>query len=370
MSSAPAPDHRANRRIRRRPGPALALIWPALLIGPVMMIWSAAAMASAYLGRGGAAEAPPAIETAAIGAGFLGPVLAQIIRWQGELNAMISGALGEAVRAGTIGPALTVIGLAFAYGVLHAAGPGHGKVAVAGYLAGRPAQARTSLVMGVAISLMQGLVAIVAIGGLALVLGRQGLGRMTDPLALELASYALIAAMGGWMLANLLRGRAACGHDHDHGHDHAHDHGHHDHAHHDHGRHEHHHHEGHEGHDHAAAAPRRRHPDAFWGMIAAAGIRPCSGAILLLLFSMSQGAFLLGMAGVLAMSLGSAITVVLIGLGVIGVRRSLVALAAGGAGARGGWLIDRGLAFAAPALILIFGTLMAWATWIRMSAGL
>lgn len=361
MSSAPVPDRRVIRR--------------ALMIWPALMIWSGAAMASAYLGRGGgAAEAPPAIETAAIGAGVLGPVLAQIIRWQGELNAMISGALGEAVRAGTIGPALTVIGLAFAYGVLHAAGPGHGKVAVAGYLAGRPAQARTSLVMGVAISLMQGLVAIVAIGGLALVLGRQGLGQMTDPLALELASYALIAVMGGWMIANLLRGRAACGHDHgpDHGHDHAHDHGHHDHGHHDHGHHEHHHHEGHEGHDHghAATAPRRRHPDAFWGMIAAAGIRPCSGAILLLLFSMSQGAFVLGMAGVLAMSLGSAITVVLIGLGVIGMRRSLVALAAGGAGSRGGWLIDRGLAFAAPALILIFGTLMAWATWIRMSAGL
>ena len=117
------------------------------------------------------------------------------------------------------------------------------------------------------------------------------------------------------------------------------------------------------------APPARRHPDAFWGMIVAAGIRPCSGAILLLLFSMSQGAFLLGVTGVVAMSLGSAITVVLIGLGVVGVRRSLVALAAGG-GSRTARLLDRGLGFLAPGMIMVFGLLMAWATWIRISAGI
>ncbi|WP_372025877.1 hypothetical protein P7L70_08540 [Tistrella mobilis] len=347
MSSALRADR--MRRIRAAVPACVATLLPAFL--PTL------AMASSYLGRGGGGTPPPApVTEAAVGAGILGPVLMQIIAWQGELNALISGRLGEAVREGTILPALTVIGLAFVYGLLHAAGPGHGKVAVAGYLAGRPADARTSMVMGIAISLMQGAVAILVIGGLALILGRQGLGRMTDPLALELASYALIATMGGWMIVNLLRGRAACGHDH--GHDHSsgchacgHDHHHDDH---DHGHH---------------APPARRHPDAFWGMIVAAGIRPCSGAILLLLFSMSQGAFLLGVTGVVAMSLGSAITVVLIGLGVVGVRRSLMALAAGG-GSRTARLLDRGLGFLAPGMILVFGILMAWATWIRITAGI
>ncbi|AFK52344.1 nickel/cobalt transporter [Tistrella mobilis] len=375
MSSALRADR--MRRIRAAVPACVATLLPAFL--PTL------AMASSYLGRAGGGTPPPApVTEAAVGAGILGPVLMQIITWQGELNALISGRLGEAVREGTILPALTVIGLAFVYGLLHAAGPGHGKVAVAGYLAGRPADARTSMVMGVAISLMQGAVAILVIGGLALILGRQGLGRMTDPLALELASYALIATMGGWMIVNLLRGRAACGHDHghhDHGHhdhdDHAHhDHGHHDHGHHDYGHdhssgchacgHDHH----HDDHDHGHhAPPARRHPDAFWGMIVAAGIRPCSGAILLLLFSMSQGAFLLGVTGVVAMSLGSAITVVLIGLGVVGVRRSLMALAAGG-GSRTARLLDRGLGFLAPGMILVFGILMAWATWIRITAGI
>lgn len=375
MSSALRADR--MRRIRAAVLACVATLLPAFL--PTL------ALASSYLGRGGGATPPPApVTEAAVGAGILGPVLMQIITWQGELNALISGRLGEAVREGTILPALTVIGLAFVYGLLHAAGPGHGKVAVAGYLAGRPADARTSMVMGVAISLMQGAVAILVIGGLALILGRQGLGRMTDPLALELASYALIATMGGWMIVNLLRGRAACGHDHghhDHGHhdhdDHAHhDHGHHAHGYQDHGHghssgchacgHDHH----HDHHDHGHhAPPARGHPDAFWGMIVAAGIRPCSGAILLLLFSMSQGAFLLGVTGVVAMSLGSAITVVLIGLGVVGVRRSLVALAAGG-GSRTARLLDRGLGFLAPGMILVFGLLMAWATWIRISAGI
>jgi ABC-type nickel/cobalt efflux system permease component RcnA len=84
---------------------------------------------------------------------------------------------------------------------------------------------------------------------------------------------------------------------------------------------------------------------------------------------MSQGAFLLGITGVVAMSLGSAITVVLIGLGVVGVRRSLLALASGG-GSRAARLLDRGLGFVAPAMILVFGVLMGWATWIRISTGI
>ena len=63
------------------------------------------------------------------------------------------------------------------------------------------------------------------------------------------------------------------------------------------------------------------------------------------------------------------ITVVLIGLGVVGVRRSLVALAAGG-GSRTARLLDRGLGFLAPGMIMVFGLLMAWATWIRISAGI
>ena len=100
------------------------------------------------------------------------------------------------------------------------------------------------------------------------------------------------------------------GHDHHH-HDHVHDHGHahqaHDHAHHDH------------DHEDEASAWGHAHapePSELGGRhwfrralsaVIAVGLRPCSGAIIVLVFALAQGLFWIGVASTFAMGLGTAI---------------------------------------------------------------
>src|ERR1044071_8201695 len=140
--------------------------------------------------------------------------------------------------------------------------------------------------------------------------------------AIEIASYGLIAAFGarlvwtkggGFMRALQAKPApvmAVAHHHHDHGHDHDHhDHHHHGHDHsHDRG----HVHDEHCGHSHGPTPDQLAGPGGWrrgLGTIFAVGLRPCSGAILVLVFSLAQGLFLAGIAATFAMGLGTAITV-------------------------------------------------------------
>ncbi|MGH6991192.1 MAG: nickel/cobalt transporter, partial [Stellaceae bacterium] len=123
-------------------------------------------------------------------------------------------------------------------------------------------------------------------------------------------SYALVAAVGAWLLWTKATGRGHHHHAHDAHHHHRHDHGH-DHAH-DHGHH--HDHDGgeEEGHSHAPDPKLLAQPLTLrraWAAILAVGIRPCSGAVIVLVFSLSQGLLLAGIASVLVMAIGTSITV-------------------------------------------------------------
>jgi nickel/cobalt exporter len=113
----------------------------------------------------------------------------------------------------------------------------------------------------------------------------------------------MIAAIGALMTWRTLTGKG-CGHDH----------GHHHHA--------QHHHDGaccghHHHHDDAGTGER----NALFAMAAAVGFRPCSGAILVLLFCFANGMILIGVLATLAMGVGVAVTVAAIGLGALGLNR-------------------------------------------------
>jgi ABC-type nickel/cobalt efflux system permease component RcnA len=82
------------------------------------------------------------------------------------------------------------------------------------------------------------------------------------------------------------------------------------------------------------------------------GIRPCSGAILVLVFALAQGLFWAGIAATFLMGLGTAITVATIA--VIAVSAKDVARRLSAAG-DGGALVMRGIEFAAAGLVLLFG---------------
>jgi nickel/cobalt exporter len=167
----------------------------------------------------------------------------------------------------------------------------------------------------------------------------------------------------GRSFLNLLRAERHDHHDHHH-HDnaHGHDHGHgHDHAHHHHGHgHDHHHHGEEEasawGHAHAPEPGELKGP--HWlrrGLtaIVAVGLRPCSGAIIVLVFALAQGLFWIGVASTFAMGLGTAITVAIVATIAVGARGFAGRLAKSKPGA--GLLIVRGLETAAAAVIILFG---------------
>jgi nickel/cobalt transporter (NicO) family protein len=189
--------------------------------------------------------------------------------------------------------------------------------------------------------------------------------------AIEIASYALIALFGLRLV--WVKGRtfiralqavqpvpAIAGvphdrHDHDHHHHDAHDHSH-DHAH-AHHHHEHDHvHDEHCGHSHGPAPSELAGPGG-WGRgfaaILTVGIRPCSGAILVLVFALAQGLFWAGIAATLLMGLGTAITVAAIAVVAVSAKDIAARLSAGRDG--GGALFMRGIEFAAAGLVLLFG---------------
>ncbi len=221
-----------------------------------------------------------------------------------------------------------LIGLSFAYGIFHAAGPGHGKAVISAYMLANEVAAKRGIVLSFASAFMQALTAIIAVAALALVLRGAGYKLQDATRWLEIASYAGVTLLGAWLLYAKITGR---GHSHAH---HGHAHGSHDHGHshgHDHSDHAHHHHDHHAGHDHGpgekcnavdsegshahlhAPDPSMLEKDfslrQAWTAILAVGLRPCSGALIVLTFAFLNGLYFAGIAATLAMAIGTGITV-------------------------------------------------------------
>lgn len=137
----------------------------------------------------------------------------------------------------------------------------------------------------------------------------------------------------------------AHGHDHDNDHDHGHAHHAHDHVH---------------GPDCGCAHgpdPKDLAGPGGWSRglaaIVAVGLRPCSGAILVLVFALAQGLFWAGVGATFAMGLGTAITVAAIATLAVGARAAAARLVRHRSG--GGAVVLRGLEVAAACVVLLFG---------------
>ncbi|HZQ14438.1 MAG TPA: nickel/cobalt transporter [Pseudolabrys sp.] len=326
----------------------------ALLVGAALLVAAACDPALAQFGLKRAAE--PQV------GGFAGWILAEQAKFYRELSSLIRAAKADGSAA------YTLLGVSFLYGVFHAAGPGHGKAVISSYLVANDETWRRGVVLSFASAVLQAVTAIAVVGIAAALLGATAHAMGNTVRVIEIASYALIVLIGarllwvkGRSLLLLLRGER---HEHHHGHDHAHGdaHHHHGHAHgHDHGHdHEH-------DHDHAEEAHAWGHahapePDELKGphwlrrglaAIVAVGLRPCSGAIIVLVFALAQGLFWIGVASTFVMGLGTAITVAVVATIAVGARGFAGRLAKAKPGA--GLLIVRGLETAAAAVIVLFG---------------
>ena len=286
-----------------------------------------------------------------------GPFTGWILEKQAEFYRMLSGAIRAAKADGSA--AWGLMGISFAYGVFHAAGPGHGKAVISSYLVANDETWRRGIALSFASAILQAFTAIAIVGIAAVLLGATAHVMGNAVRAIEMVSYALIVLIGLRLL--WVKGRAFWHllrpHAHDH-HDHAHNH-HHDHHGHDHG-HSH-------GHDHEDEAHAWGHAHApepselkgpHWlrrglSAIVAVGLRPCSGAIIVLVFALAQGLFWIGVASTFVMGLGTAITVAVVATLAVGARGFAGRLAKGKPGK--GLLFLRGVETAAALLIILFG---------------
>ena len=324
-----------------------------------------------------AAESPPVSPPSAFAApstaqqspgafsGIFGWVLRTQQSLQRDLATGVKSLKGDHVMTG----AMMLAALSFIYGVVHAVGPGHGKTIISSYVVANEETVRRGVIISFIAAGLQALTAIALVGILAFALNASGMQINAWSNQLEMVSYALIALVGAWLLTTQLiaifrrwrESRAAeaqAGHDHQHRYS-EHDHYHHGHDHNDPDAHDHQH-----GHSHAEGEACHHIVDArelagpfSWRKILAVvfsvGIRPCTGAILVLVFALTQGMFWAGVAATFAMAIGTAITVAALATLALGSRELALRLGGrSGAFAEAVWTI---CSLGGSALILLFG---------------
>lgn len=209
----------------------------------------------------------------------------------------MSGTLRQIKSRSPYAAAWTLMFLSFGYGIFHAAGPGHGKTVISAWLLATENELKRGIVIAFLSSIIQALVAIILVSILFLAVASASSAARDVAGVLESASYAMIGAMGLYLIWTALRPKA---------HHDQHDHGHHGHHHHDHV------HDEHCGHAHVAEAKQVRGEWSLtkaFSLAFAVGIRPCTGAILVLILANALGIYWAGVASTLVMAIGTFLTV-------------------------------------------------------------
>lgn len=295
-------------------------------------------------------------------------VFAVIAEWQRAFYERLTDAVKQ-LKVDKLA-VLTLIALSFGYGVFHAAGPGHGKAVIAAYLVANEASARRALTLSFLAAMLQAVVAIGIVGIAAALLNLTSFAVTATARVAEIGSAVLVLLLGAvlvtrkvlWPVATAITARlrrpqmslsAA-----------------------------------------AASGPQPRslsaatsrfvcdEPDpnhvhgpscghvVLPGQVSAtasrattvaavvsAGARPCTGALVALVFALSQGMFLAGVAAVFAMAIGTALTTSALGMLALGAKGVAMRLS-GFAGGRSAGTAIAVLEGAASFGILSLGVLL------------
>ncbi|MFY0635938.1 MAG: hypothetical protein JXQ91_19165 [Vannielia sp.] len=250
-------------------------------------------------------------------------------RWAAGAQREFQGSMAGAIRALKAGQPAAIwglVGLSFAYGVVHAAGPGHGKVLIGGYGLGRRVPLVKLSAIALASSLAQAGAAVALVYGAIALLGWGGerVEGLTERV-LAPASYGAILLIGAWLAWRGLRGlmrrvredRGDEGQGHHH-HDHDHHHDHHDHS-----------HSGDGavcdtcGHAHGPTLAQVESAGSLRDILLLIGgiaIRPCTGALFLLVITWRLDLAAAGVAGAFAMGLGTALVTIAVAIMAVTLR--------------------------------------------------
>ncbi|MBW6421763.1 nickel/cobalt transporter [Rhizobium sp. XQZ8] len=298
--------------------------------------------------------------------GPLGPFFGWINHYQQAFYRSLTGAL-KAMRQDP-SALYGLIGLSFAYGVFHAAGPGHGKAVISSYMIANEIALKRGIVISFISAMLQGVVAIALVGAAFFVLRGSGITMTAATQAMEIASFALVALFGAWLLVKKIRalrmrvvrvpetatamlfnapstGRNSTGlkfqaveiDDHDY--------------------------QGDRDYCETCGVSHMPDPEMLkakdfslreaWSAIIAVGLRPCSGAILVMSFSLLNSLYLGGILSVFAMSVGTAITVAI--LAILAVSAKDIALKIAGPSSRTGRRISHAIEIGGALFVLLVG---------------
>ncbi|MDE1992496.1 MAG: nickel/cobalt transporter [Rhizobiaceae bacterium] len=357
-----------------------------------------AAAALAFLTAAGLAHAtgsPLGIGTAEPSFQPIGGPLAPIFLYVNYEQQAFYRALTKSIEAMRQDPwqLWTLIGLSFAYGIFHAAGPGHGKAVISSYMVANEIELKRGIVISFISAFIQGIVAVLVVGAAYFVLRGSGITMTMATNAMEITSFVMVILFGGWLLFRKLRsmiqerprrrevqlatsagpismslfddGAASpgrpmklsrfgasqqaasqyncddpahttgnglvcetCGHSH-------------------------------------LPDPKMLSNENFsvreaWSAIVTVGLRPCSGALLVMTFSMLNGLYLGGLLSVLAMSVGTALTVSL--LAIIAVFAKSTAVHFSGRGSRLSAWVGNGIEIIGALLVICTGVLLLGAS--------
>jgi len=141
------------------------------------------------------------------------PVLRAVgatIRLQSKLDAELEDTLAGQREGSNPLALLALIAFSFGYGVLHALGPGHGKLAVSAYLMSHRARVAHAVALSAWGACVQTLSAIALVGGAAWIT-REGLGGvLTQASSLDLVSYVALLAVAVWTIWSIATHRDCC----------------------------------------------------------------------------------------------------------------------------------------------------------------
>ncbi|MBY3153659.1 nickel/cobalt transporter [Rhizobium laguerreae] len=349
---------------------------PLIFCAVVLALLAAASLAHAQSPLGiGTAE--PSFQPTS---GPLAPLLLYVNYEQQAFYRALTGAL-KAMRQDPWQLA-SLIGLSFAYGVFHAAGPGHGKAVISSYMIANEIELKRGVMISFISAFIQGVVAVALVGGAWLVLRGTGITLTAATHAMEIASFIMVILFGGWLLFRKLRSIAGnmprrrlmatpagpvsmmldwkdnaaerqayafngkaqaveaghtfvpgmvcetCGNAH--------------------------------VPDPALLSGDRFSVREAWSAIVAVGLRPCSGALLVMTFSLLNGLYLGGVLSVAAMSLGTAVTVSL--LATLAVTAKSAAVRLSGRGSTASIWVGNAIEILGAVLVMLMGALLLGAS--------
>jgi ABC-type nickel/cobalt efflux system permease component RcnA len=250
-----------------------------------------------------------------------------LIIWQHRLKERMAGLVRTAREGSNPKPLLFLMLIAFAYGAIHAAGPGHGKFVAISYVLSHQTAGASGIFLGMGIALVHGLSGVVGVVGLHFLLrwgASDTLTRVTS--VTQVVSFGLITLLGAAIFSKHACALFSTGRERG---------------------------------GTALPAGRQVASKGWLPWAAAIGLVPCPAVVMTMLFCLSMDVLLLGLVLAACITLGMATTIAAVASLVVAGKAGFLAVLSGEGHSQ---KIEWGLGMLSGAVVVLFGTLFLLST--------